>query len=232
MTVRQETINKESGNVLFLILIAVALFAALSYAVTSSTNSGGGNANDESNLVNSAAVTQYPASIKTAIIRMQVTNGVDDIDILFDKPPFTGLTQTTAAVFHPDGGKATYSDASASVMADNLPGAWTFNMDQEVVNTSTTAAGVDGNEIIAYLSGITQSICDRINTELGIPTGQVIAAAISIADNKEEGDTSAAAVNTIGTAASTHVGLAGQPYGCFRNGAAGEYVYYHVLLQR
>ncbi len=230
---KQNTINKESGNVLFLILIAVALFAALSYAVTSSTNSGGGNANDESNLVNSAAVTQYPASVKTAIIRMQVTNGINDVETVFDKPPFTGLSGTSAAVFHPDGGSATYSDASASVMADGNPGEWTFNMDQEVVNISTTAAGTDGNEVIAFLSGITSSICDRLNTELGIPTGQYTASTLSIADNMEEGDTPVAAVNTIGGGANDS-GLAGQPYGCFQNGGntTQPYVYYHVLLQR
>ena len=54
----------EKGNVLFLILIAVALFAALSYAVTQSSRSGGGDANNETSLINSAQVTQYPASVR------------------------------------------------------------------------------------------------------------------------------------------------------------------------
>ena len=60
----------ERGNVLFLILIAVALFAALSYAVTQSTRSGSGDASGETNLISSAQLTQYPAGIRTSIVRM------------------------------------------------------------------------------------------------------------------------------------------------------------------
>ena len=74
MHIVSTTANRDSerGNVLFLILIAVALFAALSYAVTQSSRSGGGDAGKETNLVNSAQLTQYPAGIRTAIVRMIV----------------------------------------------------------------------------------------------------------------------------------------------------------------
>ena len=74
---KRKVANGESGNVLFLILIAVALFAALSYAVTQSSRTGGGASDGEQNLINSAQVTQYPASVRTAIVRM-IIDGVAD----------------------------------------------------------------------------------------------------------------------------------------------------------
>ena len=60
----------EKGNVLFLILIAVALFAALSYAVTQSTRSGGGSADRERSILSSASLTQGPTALRTSLIRM------------------------------------------------------------------------------------------------------------------------------------------------------------------
>lgn len=74
--------NNQSGNVLFLILIAVALFAALSYAVTQSTR-GGGNADDETSLISSASLTQYPASLKLSMLRLSISNGVSGLNTEF-----------------------------------------------------------------------------------------------------------------------------------------------------
>ena len=71
---------------LFLILIAVALFAALSYAVTQSSRSGSGDANSEKSLVSGAEVTQYPAGVRTAIVRMVISNNISVDQLYFDDP--------------------------------------------------------------------------------------------------------------------------------------------------
>tara|TARA_B100000686_G_C16783272_1_gene973437 strand:- start:2209 stop:2925 length:717 start_codon:yes stop_codon:yes gene_type:complete len=59
----------EAGNALFLILIAVALFAALSYAVTSSGRGGSGIDREEAEL-KLAEVHNYISSIQTGVQRL------------------------------------------------------------------------------------------------------------------------------------------------------------------
>ncbi len=228
--------SSERGNVLFLILIAVALFAALSYAVTQSTRSGGGDAGRETTLVNSSTITQYPASIKTAIVRMIVSNGVTVDQLIFDPPSQFGSlsgTQLAQNVFHPSGGGASYALAPSSVMANNQPGTWRYNAENQIYNIGQD--GNPGNDIIAFLPGVSQSICERIHTQLGISTTFVAeagAAATAVeADDKDYDNAGipGTAGPVIGDAGGS--ALNGQPQGCFTDGATG-YVYYHVLVER
>ncbi len=238
----------ERGNVLFLILIAVALFAALSYAVTSSSRSGGGDANSETNLISSAQITQYPATLRTSIIRMVVSNNVESEDLEFNRPvDFDDLDTESHGVFHPDGGNATYSNAPEDIMNTatgntNAEGRWYFNAENEIlfVGRSTAAAGADAtpddtdSDIIAFLPDIKESICRRINEELGI-TGIPVETGIEIEGHNMGTisgtttgicDTSCAG-KTIGGVSDA---LDGQPFGCFVQG--GIYNYYHVLVER
>lgn len=92
--------NKQSGNILFLILIAVALFAALSYAVTQSNRGGGSNAQAEKDQINTAQYLQWASNIKYAITRMKLINGCEDTDITFYNNP----ARPECGIFHPDGG--------------------------------------------------------------------------------------------------------------------------------
>lgn len=242
--IRKEFRRGEQGNVLFLILIAVALFAALSYAVTQSTRSGGGGADGETTLVNSAQLTQYPASVRTSIVRMVI--GGADVDTLEFNPPaeFANCTEGPTdvfarCVFHPTGGGATYTQAPADIMADGGNGTWIFNAENEINLIGVTVGGdaPDANsaDLIAFLPGVSNGICNRINEELGIAgtsvaeTGIDFTSANNMVNPNGSTDTSIGfGGNTIGEGGASD--LDAQPFGCFTQG--GENIYYHVLIER
>lgn len=232
--VAQNDRRSESGNVLFLILIAVALFAALSYAVTQSTRSGGGDASKETNLVNAAGITQYPASVKTAITRMVISSSIDPDDLLFDTPSTFGTLLTADqpnAVFYPAGGGATYVEAPASVMQTNAAGVWHFNGENQVENIGTYNATLDATnaDLIAFLPNVKKAVCDSIHAKLGlsvVPADITNSAALDIASDMDKADPNIdAGGGTIDATA-----LVGQPQGCFIQ--SGNYVYYHVVAER
>ncbi len=231
----------ESGNVLFLILIAVALFAALSYAVTQSTRSGGGDASSEASVISGAEVTQYPAGIRTAVVRMIIA-GNDVSALRFNSPSGFG-GNLSVEVFSPSGGGVPYASAPKDVMANGTPGTWAFNGNFEIENIGSTG-GVGANaDLIAFLPNIKSGVCDKINAQLGLPTGASVPAMTTdeSATYKETIDgtvTFPAATDAVLTLGDGSVGtdtaLSAQPFGCFYNSAATpkEYVYFHVVVER
>lgn len=239
----------ESGNVLFLILIAVALFAALSYAVTQSTRSSGGDAGRETNRISSAQLTQYPASVRTSIVRMII--GGNDVDTLeFNAPSqFSTCTEDPPAsneyprcVFHPTGGGATYVQAPGSLMASGGVGDWIYNGENEIENIGTTTAGAGSSagtaDLIAFLPGISLGVCESINEELGLPTGAnmptttgILFTSVSNMVNTGSATSIGGGSGSIGANGANDSALVGQPFGCFQQ-PASTYVYYHVLVER
>ena len=226
----------ESGNVLFLILIAVALFAALSYAVTQSTRSGSGNTDGERSLLNSATLTQYPATIRTAVVRM-ILGGIDLEALAFEAPAsFGGMANTDSAVFHPQGGGAIFQDAPSDVMASGSAGTWFFNGNFEVPDVGQAAA--EGNELIAFLLNVSTGVCRRVNEELGITAGTFTLSGIpevqltdaSFTDTELEGEVYPTTDQEDITNATQD--LDGQPTACIRDTSLGQNIFYSVILER
>jgi len=231
-------LSGEEGNVLFLILIAVALFAALSYAVTQSSRTGGGDTGENA-LIYSAQVTQYPASVRTSIIRMLVSGNVNASELYFTKPEEFAAgcaANVDRCVFHPSGGSATFSPAPPEVVTGTTPQRWNFNSQNEInlVGTSVggDAASATSADIIAFLPNVTEPVCRRINEQLGI--GDTIPGETGIVfdepsdmDHNTAGIAAAGAGPTIGDDVAA---FDGQPYGCFSQG--GVNVYYHVLIEQ
>lgn len=248
----------ESGNVLFLILIAVALFAALSYAVTQSSRSGSSDASSERGVISSAQITQYPAAIRTSVLRM-IIGGVGADELYFNAPADFGAgnpiddtdgdtTDENRSVFHPSGGGAPYNLAAPEVMADGAQGDWIFSADYQINLIGATNGTGAANDVIAFLPGISRSVCRQLNEQLGIgnttdadgdavPDGPVVANLPVAANNMTEANSGfpAAPVDTIGDAGSPD--FSGQPFGCYDGDltdatSTSPYVYYHVLVER
>lgn len=241
--------KSQSGNILFLILIAVALFAALSYAVTSSSRSGGSNLREKAQ-VSSASIINFATSMKAATDRLRLSNGCTDTTISFENPVVTtnfNYVNASASqkcfVFHPEGGGLSWP---ADSLVNGLPKSMIIAGSNQVKDVGTncpTSPYSPCNELVLLLIDLSKEKCMEINAKLGIEqSGQ---------DTPEIPDINAGSgfTGTYGNTArwfgnvSTDSSLAGQMSGCFRETTTQSYaaytstsqtpyIFYQVLMAR
>ena len=163
--------NPQNGNALFLILIAVILFAALSYAITQSNRSGS-NTNEEANLIAAASVVGAVDGVKQDLLKMQLrgvgTDQLDftisaEIDPAFDTPPFSNK------LFHPQGGGAIFPKFNPNTVELDDDGLLVYSTyDPNTawdVGASTCLDGINPC-VIMVLVGVKKSVCEAINQKL------------------------------------------------------------------
>ncbi len=206
---------KSSGNALFLILIAVALFAALSYAVSRSGR-GGGDISRETALLNAATVVQYASGIRSTVTRM-VLLGTNAADL-----DFSSAAGGTDAVFDSSGGGAIFQTIPASIQTSGaLTDEYRYFPDGNIEGVGTAA-----DDVVMFVPWLTQEICREINRGLGLP-----------ADPPDMGALGAAALASgvaIPVDAALCAGCVGEPFICVDSLAVNPdlYMYYHVLVER
>ncbi len=169
------------GNALFLILIAVALFAALSYAITQSGR-GGGNIDREQAAITAANITQYGSSLERGLQRMQIVNGCSDTQISFwhdsngdgtedasdNYYNSSSPTNHSCHLFDANGGGVTLRPAS-DFGADHF----IFPYDVCVSGAGTgyypacASDGTSSEDIIFGLGEIDQAVCQAIVNNMG-----------------------------------------------------------------
>lgn len=217
----------ERGNALFLILIAVVLFAALSFAITQSNRSGA-NSNRETSLVSSTTVTQYSSAVRTGVMRMMLRRNLAPTALLFIPPTEATYGGADAAqeVFHPDGGGVSFSTVDpntvttvTTAVAITNPfraGNWYY-----INNKGVEDVGTATGDLVAILDGVTRPVCERINEQISgniaIPT-----AAENLASILGAGGT----ISDAGTV------IDAQQFYCIQPNGATTFVYYHVLAEQ
>ena len=169
-----EISRKESGNVLFLILIAVVLFGALTYAATSSSRIGSNSLSDEQAAIVAAELVQQVNVIRLAYQRLRVGGCLLEEMDLGERPNNATYRRNPLApsasgdyscsLFHPDGGKQ---------IADNVP-MEIFESENTALDwshaTSLRVTGVgkeDVFELSLIIPGLVrENVCRAFNSRL------------------------------------------------------------------
>lgn len=172
--------NSEHGNVLFLILITTALFAALSYAVTQSTR-GGGDVKSDTNKMLVSRLGNNMAQIDLEYQRLRMKCGIEQID--FDENTSNAPNQNPLSPS--DRSCSLWHSATTGIDYDDVQKEWHIASPSyigwyETEHVVVKGVGSDeesqcaGCELLLKLQYLKQDICAEINnTFLGsnfIPT--------------------------------------------------------------
>lgn len=241
-----------SGNVLFLILIAVALFAALSYAVTKSTSGGGGIGKEKANLA-ASEILQYSSQVSMAVQRLMLIRGCTENQISFlydwdgdgdirndlssDQANTVSPADKSCTVFLPEGMNVNWLPRPSSLIASETSRDYVLNGSSIYIGH-----GDDSKSDLAFTFGMINSaktleLCNAINELLGLPADLDIPANFntffgyfSWAGNYTDASTDVTRI--IGDTVAEEV-LVGKNAGCFKAIHTGDtLVYFHIVHAR
>lgn len=159
----------ESGSVIFFILIAIALFAALNYAFTQSSRTDTSKLSEEKSKLLAAEIIDYARVVKNTVQAMKINN-CTDAQISFDQSFVAGYSNTNAPsnntchVFESAGGGLygnTLGIPDEAQVAANPN--YVFNGTDSLNNVGSTAS-----ELLLKANLSSESVCEAINEQIGL----------------------------------------------------------------
>ncbi len=225
----------ERGNVMFYILIAVALLAALIYAVSQSGRGSLQQVSDEKARLYASEIVEYANVVANAVAQLRLRS-ISTENLCFDDPGWgaddydhAGCTDDARKIFHLSGGGVTWKQAPTEAMdsaatPDNL---WHIYGDNEIQRVGTTCGAAACSDLILMVDELSRDVCVKINNLLQVGSK----------DSDPETDTDYGVVRYIGafsydeTIGDESPILPGKTAACFRK-SGGEYVFYKVLIAR
>ena len=172
---------KQRGNILFLILLAVVLFAALTYAVTSADRGRGKSASSESSEALAGTILQFFSLIDTAVLRMVTIGGVDPMSLDFGAGVTSGVvsngtnpacTSVACQVFMPAGGGVKMLPLPLQATDPNSIGQKTSlgegTAEFSIGMWNVVDVGTSLPDIIVAYRALKLDICNAINVAEGV----------------------------------------------------------------
>lgn len=227
---KPHTYSPESGSALVFILIAVALFAALSFAISQQSDSGKSLSTEKTKLLASdvmdmgSRMTESVAQLRLHGVQIEKVSFENDIVAGYTNP---ACTTDKCKIFAFDGGGRDWEKPTTDI-SNGVN--WGYTGDLSINNVGTTSA-----DLIAILPNISLVLCKRLNKMVGITDdppqlsgvaanqyiGTFAVAPINLSDPVINGKTSAC-IELITPSGTALTGITASPI----------YAYYHVLSAR
>lgn len=231
------------GNILFLILLAVVLFAALAYAVTSSMRGGGKSVSDEDLQLQLSALENHANLIRTALQRMMLVGDYEAWEIDYSKTGFSNSTLngtcTTNAckLHHVDGGAITGYVLPAKYLANATacPGVASWAGKYWFRNIAVKGVGIETKaDLVLLYPGVSQELCRAANAKYGVTnpaSGSPIDGEGSF-DDYGGTETAEATLDMPLSVGDIETSINGQPVFCTQGGANACPYLRFVLIER
>lgn len=227
----------ESGNVLFYILIAVALLAALTFAVSHSNRNNSDILSDERARLFASEIIEFGNNMASAVSQLRL-RGVAVDDLCFDDTNWgvndydhsPACSDDLNKIFHVSGAGIIWSEAPSEAMdstatPDNL---WHIYGDNEVEQVGTTCGAAGCADLVLITDELQENVCRQINDLLGISAFDA-----ALPSDTDIGETRYVGAFGYSASIADEVGgaiLSGKTSGCFENTTDNEFVFYKVLI--
>lgn len=244
---RQSRIS-ESGNAIIYIFVAIALLAALSFAVSQSSRSAGKGLQEDRASLSATEIISYGDTVAKAAGQLRL-RGVRDYQLSFAHTSAhtdygTYDTEPRAEIFNPAGGGVIYRQPPV-LAAVTPPLTYEFSGAYAIDRIGLTGCTLPANdpsacsELLLVVSGLRREVCQMINHQLGItqtkdadpPEDDALPTTPRFAGNATATPNPYTFTETMGDDGDSEL-LRQQTAGCYLNPGSSSYVYYQVLIAR
>jgi len=226
-------IQNQSGNVLFMILIAIVLFGALSFTVANMMNSGNTNyVGEEKAKLYASEIIDYNRKLKQAVQNLRISEGCDATEISFANSTNAFFDHSSGPrdackIFSASGGDMTYIPLNTSALDSSFSGNANYTVPYFTGGVRVLEIGTSNTELLGAALFLKQTVCQSINEELGLGS------TIPIDDAALTYFTGAYTASATPDLADEAASLEGEMSFCAQVGDGSPYyAYFSVLLPR
>jgi hypothetical protein len=239
---------KVAGNVLFIILLGIALFSALSYVVSKGLRNSSGSISEDKAQLTATEILEYAKNMRETVKRLHIDGcdvnraGISFYSTSFTTPDDYQMSDVPERchVFHPKGGGVKWT-APPKELSHLGATEYAYLGWMSIYGVGKNDADFPGDperaKELIMLTHVSPQVCKFINAKLGItaagaePPSEAVGHAIpptNIAVYGPSNQTTGGFINTVELGADGHA-LAGKYTGCYYSSTLTKYQYYQVL---